>query len=96
MRLRSRSRDARSDGMRISLTPGCLGSAFISRTYCDMRTLSMALMNTTWQRSTKRHMPKAWFDPFPHNHVALDDAIEQGAMFCNMLAELRRRGSRAA
>ncbi len=26
----------------------------------------------------------------PHTHVALDDAIEQGALFCNMLAELRR------
>jgi len=23
----------------------------------------------------------------PHTHVALDDAIEQGAMFCNMLKE---------
>jgi hypothetical protein len=23
----------------------------------------------------------------PHRHIALDDAIEQGALFCNMLAE---------
>jgi hypothetical protein len=30
-------------------------------------------------------MPKEWFDPMPHTHIALDDAIEQGAMFCNML-----------
>jgi hypothetical protein len=28
----------------------------------------------------------------PHTHVALDDAIEQGALFCNMLAELRASG----
>ncbi len=62
----------------------------------DMRTLAMALLNADWQRSTKRHMPKSWFDPFPHTHVALDDAIEQGALFCNMLAELRRRGPGAA
>jgi len=23
----------------------------------------------------------------PHTHVALDDALEQGALFCNMLGE---------
>ena len=56
----------------------------------DMRTLAMAMLNSDWRRSTKRHMPKSWFDPFPHTHVALDDAIEQGALFCNMLAESRR------
>ena len=31
-------------------------------------------------------MPPHWFDPLPHTHQALDDAIEQGALFCNMLA----------
>jgi hypothetical protein len=31
-------------------------------------------------------MPAGWFDPVPHTHVALDDALEQGALFCNMLA----------
>jgi hypothetical protein len=34
-------------------------------------------------------MPKRWFDKLPHTHRALDDAIEQGALFCNMLAEWR-------
>jgi hypothetical protein len=34
-------------------------------------------------------MPKHWFDDHPHTHIALDDAIEQGALFCNMLADLR-------
>gem|GEM_PF-6694880 len=32
-------------------------------------------------------MPKRWFDRLPHTHVALDDAMEQGALFCNILAE---------
>jgi len=32
-------------------------------------------------------MPKRWFDDLKHSHVALDDAIEQDALFCNMLAE---------
>ncbi len=38
----------------------------------------------------KRNMPKRWFDDLPHTHKALDDAIGQGALFCNILAENRR------
>ena len=34
-------------------------------------------------------MPSKWFDDLPHTHVALDDAIEQGAMFINMVRDLR-------
>jgi hypothetical protein len=43
-------------------------------------------------------MPKHWFDDHPHTHVALDDAIEQGALFCNMLKDLRvlQQASKAA
>jgi hypothetical protein len=36
-------------------------------------------------------MPKNWFDKLPHTHIALDDAIEQGALFCNMMRALRAR-----
>ena len=32
-------------------------------------------------------MPKRWFDEAPHTHNALDDAVEQGRLFCNMLQE---------
>jgi hypothetical protein len=46
----------------------------------------MAVLGTAFYDSTKRNMPKEWFDPFPHTHVALDDAKEQGALFCNILA----------
>lgn len=56
----------------------------------DLRTLGMALTNSNWQRTTKEHLPRRWWDPLPHTHVALDDALEQGALFCNMLAELRQ------
>ena len=56
----------------------------------DLRTLGMALTNSNWQRTTKEHLPRRWWDPLPHTHVALDDALEQGAMFCNMLEELRQ------
>ena len=34
-----------------------------------------------------RRPSATWFDDLPHTHVVLDDAIEQGALFCNMLRE---------
>ena len=43
------------------------------------------LLRKEYRESVKRNMPKEWFDPLPHTHEALDDALEQGALFCNML-----------
>jgi hypothetical protein len=72
------------------------GSPF-SHSALDMKTLAMALLGTGYRDATKRNMPRRWFDPAPHTHVALDDAIEQGALFCNMLADLAelRAGGKA-
>ncbi|HEY3359877.1 MAG TPA: exonuclease [Polyangia bacterium] len=53
----------------------------------DIKTYAMALLKTDYRETVKRVMPKRWFDPHPHTHVALDDAIEQGALFINMLRE---------
>jgi hypothetical protein len=53
----------------------------------DIKTYAMAVLKTEYRESVKRNMPRRWFDPLPHSHVALDDAVEQGALFCNMLAE---------
>lgn len=65
------------------------GRSPFSHSALDMKTLAMALLGKGYRDATKRNMPKRWFDSLPHTHVALDDAIEQGALFCNMLAELR-------
>ena len=46
----------------------------------------MALLKKGYRDSSKRNMPREWFDDLPHSHIALDDALEQGAIFCNMLA----------
>lgn len=67
------------------------GSPF-SHSALDMKTLAMALLGKGYRDSTKKNMPRHWFDDLPHTHQALDDAIEQGALFCNMLAELKRSG----
>ncbi|TRZ56800.1 MAG: exonuclease [Rhodocyclaceae bacterium] len=51
----------------------------------DIKTYAMALLRRPYRASGKRAMPAEWFDPVAHTHVALDDAIEQGRLFCNML-----------
>jgi hypothetical protein len=63
------------------------GSSPFSFSALDVKTYAMAVLKLGYRECTKRNMPKRWFDPLPHKHVALDDALEQGALFCNMLAE---------
>ncbi|MCF2135073.1 MULTISPECIES: exonuclease [Burkholderiaceae] len=55
----------------------------------DIKTLAFAMTGLPYRKAIKPRLPKHWFDAHPHTHVALDDAIEQGALFCNMLSELR-------
>ncbi len=62
-----------------------VGESPFSHSALDMKTYAMAVLKTGYRDSTKRNMPRSWFDKLPHTHVALDDAIEQGALFCNML-----------
>jgi hypothetical protein len=67
------------------------GESPFSHSALDIKSYAMALLGKGYRDSTKRNMPAAWFDELPHTHVALDDAIEQGALFCNMLADRGRR-----
>lgn len=63
------------------------GKSPFSHSALDMKTLAMALMGCGYRDATKRNMPRRWFGPRRHTHKALDDAIEQGELFCKMLAE---------
>ena len=63
------------------------GESPFSHSALDIKTYAMALLGKPYRQSTKRNMPRRWFDEAPHTHVALDDAIEQGRLFCNMLAQ---------
>ncbi len=65
------------------------GGCPFSHAALDVKTLAMAVLGLKFHETSKRSMPRRWFDPLPHTHVALDDAIEQGALFCNILAELK-------
>ena len=64
-----------------------VGDSPFSFSALDIKTYAMALLKTEYRESVKRHMPRRWFEVQPHTHIALDDAIEQGLLFCNMLAE---------
>jgi hypothetical protein len=67
------------------------GESPFSHSALDIKTFAMALLGKEYREATKRNMPRAWFGDAPHTHVALDDAIGQGVLFCNMLAERQRR-----
>ena len=66
------------------------GESPFSFSALDIKSYAMAVLGTDYRETTKNNMPKAWFDPLPHTHKALDDAIGQGALFCNMLAASKR------
>jgi hypothetical protein len=53
----------------------------------DIRSYAMGMRKTEFCKTGKHYLPKRWFDELPHTHIALDDALEQGALFCNMLTE---------
>jgi len=63
------------------------GRSPFSHSALDIKTYAMALLRKDYRSSGKSAMPKRWFSNRPHTHVALDDAIEQGELFCNMLSE---------
>lgn len=65
------------------------GESPFSHSALDIKTYAMAMLGSGYRDSTKRNTPRRWFDQHLHKHVALDDAIEQGALFCNMLKERR-------
>jgi hypothetical protein len=67
------------------------GQSPFSHSALGIETYAMAVLDKGYRQSTKRHMPSQWFDDLPDTDVALDDALGQGALFCNMLADHRQR-----
>jgi hypothetical protein len=68
------------------------GKSPFSHAALDMKTMAMTLLGTPYRDTTKRMMPSRWLDlEARHSHVAIEDAIEQGHIFCKMLIEARAR-----
>ena len=62
------------------------GQSPFSFSALDGKTYAMALLKRGYRESTKRNYPKEWFPlENKHTHIAVEDAIEQGRIFCNML-----------
>lgn len=64
------------------------GSPF-SFSALDIKTYVMAVLKCDFRKSTKKNMPNRWFSKSRHTHIAIDDAIEQGELFINILREHR-------
>ena len=62
------------------------GQSPFSYSALDIKTFAMAVLKKPYYETNRDTIPKEWFDLLPHTHVALDDALEQGALFCNILA----------
>jgi hypothetical protein len=66
------------------------GESPFSFSALDIKSYAMALLRTEFRNTVKKMFPSRWFEKGTvHRHVALDDALEQGALFCNMLADNR-------
>lgn len=64
-----------------------VGNSPFSFSALDIKTYAMAVLKTEYRQSTKKNMPKRWFPEDKHTHIAVDDAIEQGKLFINILNE---------
>jgi hypothetical protein len=67
------------------------GKSPFSFSAIDIKTFGMALLDNSFHKSSKRFMPKSWFKGCKKGgeHVALNDARNQGIMFMNMMRENR-------
>ena len=66
-----------------------VGQSPFSHSALDIKTLAMAALKCGYKQASKSNMPTMWFDNLPHTHKALDDAIAQGALFCNILKAIK-------
>lgn len=62
-----------------------VGRSPFSFSALDIKSYACAVLGLPYRDSTKRNMPKEWFPESKHTHVAVEDAVEQGQLFMNML-----------
>lgn len=56
----------------------------------DLKTMAMQVLGGGYANAAKRNMPPSWFSGRRHSHVAVQDAIEQGELFINIVEALRK------
>ena len=65
-----------------------VGDSPFRRRAIDIKTLAMVAMGKGYRSAAKANMPRHWHAVGRHTHVAVDDAIEQGELFMNIVREL--------
>jgi hypothetical protein len=65
------------------------GQSPFSHSALDMKTMGMNLLGVDYRAVTKERLRARWPTRRLHTHVALDDALEQGEIFCAMLRDVR-------
>lgn len=58
------------------------------RRVIDIKTLAMAVMGKGYRATAKARLPGRWRTAVRHTHVAVEDAMEQGQLFMNIVREL--------
>src|ERR1700729_1751563 len=66
------------------------GESPFSFSALDIKIYAMAVLGTDFRETAQKRMRREWFAGLPHPPKALDDAIGQGALFCNILAASRK------
>ncbi|MAD32374.1 MAG: exonuclease [Planctomycetes bacterium] len=69
------------------------GGSVFGHSALDIKSYAMAMLKRPYRDCVLDALPEEWRDDLPYTHVALDDAREQGAMFCNMLRRNDALGS---
>ncbi|BAZ09566.1 hypothetical protein NIES4071_13750 [Calothrix sp. NIES-4071] len=62
-----------------------VGDSPFSHSALDIRSYAMAFLKRNYSDSGKQNLPTAWLEEASGAHIALDDAIQQGVLFCNLL-----------
>lgn len=66
-----------------------VGRSPFSHAALDVKTLAMAATGQGFRQMNKRNFPRHWLPETKHTHVAIDDAVEQGQLFLNIMDEMR-------
>lgn len=62
-----------------------VGDSPFEHSALDIRSYAMAFLQQEYLNSGKKNLPAEWLEKKSLSHVALDDAIQQGRLFCNLL-----------
>ncbi|MBD2494434.1 3'-5' exoribonuclease domain-containing protein [Nostoc sp. FACHB-280] len=62
-----------------------VGESPFKHSALDIRSYAMAFLQKNYTDSGKENFPSEWLEESPLSHIALEDAIQQGKLFCNLL-----------